>query len=243
MSLSSSELVNTLVLPVLVGLVGGVLSAFVTWVTERAKRIRTNREQQIESSTEICRKVIKAMDELYALMKNDVWYVAWRKRQGKAEGSASLAGGIVESDEKTWESYRESLGNWRSHEITYETELRGYFGKTGYEAYLFLDIISKIDKASSILRSVYYEEPDEEMQKVMNSQQTSKEEYFALVHQMREQISRLSSTMIHCLQVGNVGTMADEEVPIPESEHEEAYELLGAETSKAFQSLSTLIRN
>jgi hypothetical protein len=219
--------------PVLIGFVSAILAAFVSWVVEDASRRRSNRELQVNTAIEICQKITKAMDSLYALMKNEAWHVAWRKAQNESLYSEELA--LV--DEQKWATYNKLLDDWRSNTIAYETELQGTFGEQGYEAFLFLQISSTIELCAGHLWNIYYA-PDGEgemdsvlpvwrkgkavlenlcLDKSLSGQLESMETYFALLDQEKDQIAIMSTVMINCIQKHNVGNLRTHHVPVPES--------------------------
>ena len=256
-STSNIAYITRFTLPVLIGLIGAILSAFIGWMVERAQQTAENRRMQIQQSIDICKKVIDGLDRLYAIMNNDAWYIAWRKRCSAAAASSSSSehvdypASLVERDKDKWSKYNECLDEWRSHEIGYETELKGSFGNRGYEAYLFLDADVTIEKAASMIWDIYYGNeggvaptwsPDGKAsirEKVLDfskeGQLRSMNEYFALMDHLRDRIGTLSSTMIHCIQIQSVGNMAEAPVPIPEKEREEAEALLNGQVTRRFQ--------
>jgi hypothetical protein len=75
-----SEPVRYFVLPILIGLIGAVLSAFISFLTSRSESIKSNRDRQMARAIEICEEVIVSMDQVHASLCYDVWYVAWRRR-------------------------------------------------------------------------------------------------------------------------------------------------------------------
>jgi hypothetical protein len=233
---------ETFILPVLLGLVGGILSAFVAWVVERAKMIRSNREMQLQMSIDLCKKVIDTLDSLYAHMHNDAWHVAWRKA---TSDKYNYPDKLVAQDAKRWENYTKCLNQWRSNVIGYETELKGSFGHTGYESFLFLDANNIVEQSADMAWKIYYCVSEDStiptfkwiagkpvidkqlLDTTEAGQLQNMEEYFTLMDKLRDRISTLSSTMIYCIQVQNVGNLSGGEVPIPEEAREEAEALLG----------------
>mmetsp|Transcript_10522 Transcript_10522/g.15650 ORF Transcript_10522/g.15650 Transcript_10522/m.15650 type:complete len:249 (-) Transcript_10522:1120-1866(-) len=225
------EVLNTYVLPAFITLLGAALTTFVSWIVDLFRSRRENRIQQVEKATEVCDKIIASLDTLHALMKNEAWYIAWRKKVNNYP-----IDDMIESDKARWEKYQEALFDWSSHEIEYETELRGYFGENGYEAYLMAEIVEKIDYASTMLWKIYYQSDDganakdEDLLMWKKGQPTtvysargkrrgeSMRDYFLVVDRLRECIASLSATMIHCLQCQNVGNLKKKQVPIPKFE-------------------------
>lgn len=241
-----SENLVTLVLPILIGFVGGVLSAFVSWIRERAVMARENREMKIKMSTELCRKIIDSLDAIYARMNNDAWHIAWRKA---TEQKFTYPEELVKQDEERWEKYIVCLDEWRSRLIGYETECKGFFGSTGYEAFLFLSCADLVERLAEQVWTVYYSprlcisETDaiptylwkdgkaivrkDILDTSEDGQRQDMELYFQQMETLKDRIAALSSTMIHCIQIMSVGNLADATVPVPEEDREEAEALLG----------------
>jgi hypothetical protein len=254
-SLSSTDIVRYLVLPILIGLIGGILSAFVSYIKERADARQQNRTMQVNKAIEICTKIIEAMDILYSHMRSDVWDIASRKKMAKQKmkGNAVLPQDLIDLDQEKWKTYLNCLDGWRHHEITYETELKAYFGKDGYEAFLFADIDNKIEQACDMVWDLYYgpegssttpvnyktfkagkKMAPADLNHAMAASQLHymKMEYFDIVAEMREQIATLSSTMISCIQAQNVGNLKASTVPVPdEAAHAHQMKVAGANKS------------
>jgi len=255
-----TDWVQIVVLPTIVGFIGALLTAFVSMIVERARKRRTNMEMQIKMSIELCNKVINAMDELFALMNNHAWYIAWRK---VTKGHYDYPGELLEQDQELWGKYRSSLEAWNKKQIAFETELKGSFGNAGYEAFLFLDGSRLIDQGADMLSKIYYapglhisddsiiptftfgKDGKAVMEKIIvdtseAGQLKHMEEYFALMDTLRGHIASLSSTMIHCIQRQSVGTLAEAPVPIPEEHREEAKALLGGEVTRRYVARTSL---
>jgi hypothetical protein len=65
--MSLSEPVRYFVLPILIGLIGALLSAFIQLLTNRSAQIKSNRDMQIAGpAIDICKSVIASMDTLHA---------------------------------------------------------------------------------------------------------------------------------------------------------------------------------
>mmetsp|Transcript_11023 Transcript_11023/g.16548 ORF Transcript_11023/g.16548 Transcript_11023/m.16548 type:complete len:290 (-) Transcript_11023:173-1042(-) len=255
-----TDWVQVVVLPTIVGFIGALLSAFVSRIVERARMRRENNEMQIKMSIELCNKVINAMDELFALMNNHAWYIAWRK---VTEGHYDYPGELLVEDQELWGKYRSSLQAWNKKQIAFETELKGSFGNTGYEAFLFLDGSRLIDQGVDMLSKIYYapgphisddsiiptftfgKDGKAVMEKIIidtseAGQLKNMADYFALMDTLRARIASLSSTMIHCIQRQSVGTLAEAPEPVPEEHREEAKALLGEEVTRRYVAHTSL---
>jgi hypothetical protein len=234
-----------LVMPLLIGVIIALLTAFISWTTEKARMIRDNREMQLKSSIAVCKKVIDALDALTSQMKDHAWFIAWRKCR-MVQNLESYPDGMVEQDQQKWNKYNETLDEWWSQAISCETELKGFFGNTGYEAFLFLRASSVIIEAASMLDPIYYGAEEGEttiptwnaadgtpaitklvLDTSQEGQLKSMQEYFNLMDQLTARITTLSSTMISCIQKQNVGNLAEAPVPVPEQDRDEARALFG----------------
>jgi hypothetical protein len=246
-SLTSIDIVRYLVLPILIGLIGGILSAFVSYIKEKAETRQQNRIMQVEKAIEVCTKIIESLDVLYSHMRSDVWDIAWRKTMMEKGSNKAFPQSLIELDQAKWNAYLACLDEWRHHEITYETELMAYFGNDGYEAFLFREVDNKIEQTSDIVWKIYYGSENSttpinykakkggnhqlapvDMQSnhamAMSQLQGMKMEFFEVVAEMREQIATLSSTMIKCIQAQNIGNLAKSVVPMPESANDQQEE-------------------
>jgi hypothetical protein len=220
--MSLSEPVRYFVLPILIGLIGAVLSAFISFLTSRSEKIKSNREMQVARAIEICRDVIASMDQVHASLSYDVWYVAWRRRMSKCTVKGEEEDPeLVAADKEHWNAYQTNLATFRSHELQYETELKASFGEDGYEASLFTNISRLMNQAADTLREIYYYDnattsssiddtgsnEKNTMILIAERKQASRKEFDVLLSDMGGQIKILSTTMIHCIQKTNVGSL------------------------------------
>jgi hypothetical protein len=128
------------VLPILIGFIGAVLSAFIKFLMDRSESTRSHRDLQMGKAMEIGKDVIVSMDQVCACLSYDMWHVAWRRRMSKykANKGQDVDPDLLASDKEHWEVYQTTLARWRSKQLHYETELKGSFGEDGYEALLFI---------------------------------------------------------------------------------------------------------
>jgi hypothetical protein len=210
------------VLPIVIGFIGDVLSAFITFLTNRSEKIRSNRDRQMAHAIDICKEVIASLDQVHASLSYDVWYVAWRRRMSRCTVKTEEDPEILAADKEQWKEYQTKLATWRSHGLQYETELKGSFGEDGYEALLFTRIARLMDQAADTLREIYYydnntkiagasssiDDNDEHMMILLaERKQASRKEFDVLLEDMGGKIKILSTTMIHCIQKLNVGNL------------------------------------
>jgi hypothetical protein len=216
---SISEPVRYFVLPIMIGFIGAILSAFVEYVKAKSEMAKTNRDMQIAKAIEICRDVIAMLDSMHAHFNYDVWHIAWRRALPPPKEDEEREA----SDKEKWNEYEKSLHEWRSHELQYETEIQGSFGEHGYEALLFAGSSRVINECSTTLREIYYFQDYYETM-TAEAKNNNRIEFDEMLKDMRGKIKILSAVMIHCVQKGFVGTLRGENVPndIPEEWHKEA---------------------
>jgi hypothetical protein len=215
-----SEPVLFLVLPIVLGFVGGALSAFNEMLKGKSEMMKTMRDMQMMKAIEVCKAVTVSMDHVHASLKYDVWYIAWRRALPSSEEDAEL----IESDKEQWKEYQEGLHEWRSHELQYETEMKAVFGEHGYEDLLFAGSSKLINQAAQILREIYYFHDSYENM-TAERKESSRVEFDILLTDMQGKIKILNATMIRLIQSGMVGTLRGADVPpeeIPEEWHKEA---------------------
>lgn len=204
-----------IVVPILIGIISSLVGFFLNMLSVKSERERTNRKMQVTKSVEVCTKVINTLDVLYSNFKYNAWYVAWRKA---LPPTADYVGSeLQKADEQQWKDYNMALTALREHQIEYETDLKGYFGATGIESKLFLEIDAVANEVADNLSMIYYSNelgdssmwlgqgpPKEGLTE--KDRLKSREECvhrFAFLH---SRIKVLSETMIHCIQVGYVGS-------------------------------------
>jgi hypothetical protein len=241
--MSLSEPVRYFVLPILIGLIGAVLSAFISFLTSRSESIKSNRDRQMARAIEICKEVIVSMDQVHASLCYDVWYVAWRRRMSKCTAKGEEEDPeLLAADKEHWKSYQTNLAEFRSHGLQYETELKASFGEDGYEAVLFTRIGRLMNQAADTLREIYYydnttksagagaisgidDSNDEHMMiLIAERKQASRKEFDVLLSDIGGQIKLLSATMIICIQKMNVGNLRGQapDNTVPDEMREEA---------------------
>jgi hypothetical protein len=252
--MSLSEPVRYFVLPILIGLIGAVLSAFISFLMSRSENIKSNRDTQLARAVEICKEVITSMDQVHASLCYDVWYVAWRRRMSKyaARGGEGEDPELLAADKEDWKTFQSTLATFRSHELQFETELKGSFGEDGYEALLFTRITRLMNQAADTLREIYYydnntkragsgassgidESNDEHMMiLIAEMKQARRKEFDVLLSDLGGQIKILSTTMIHCIQKMNVGTLGGQAPAdnVPAERREEAGTATSATSTK-----------
>jgi hypothetical protein len=229
--MSLSEPVRYFVLPILIGLIGAVLSAFISFLTSRSESIKSNRDKQMARAIEICKEVIVSMDKVHASLCYDVWYVAWRRRMSKCTAKGEEDPELLAADKENWKSYQANLAAFRSHGLQYETELKASFGEDGYEALLFTRIGRLVNQAADTLREIYYH--DNTTQSACAGANSgidySNDEHMMILIAERKsdmggQIKLLSATMIHCIQKMNVGNLRGQapDNTVPDEMREEA---------------------
>lgn len=227
--LATEDILRYLVSPVVIGAIGSGLAALINTLKDRSEMKRTNREMQVMKAVEICGKVIEAADDLHSRMKHDAWNIAWRNARPEKYNNNDKEKAM---DVAKWNEYIQSLDRWRKHEITYETELKGSFGDTGYEAFLFQGIVKRADECAGNIWTVYtkaetvmvFKEGIAVVEKRASSwteedQVASMEMNFENFEEMRNHIAMLSLTMIHCIQNLNIGNLSlpGQVIPVPES--------------------------
>mmetsp|Transcript_26316 Transcript_26316/g.39861 ORF Transcript_26316/g.39861 Transcript_26316/m.39861 type:complete len:257 (+) Transcript_26316:323-1093(+) len=206
--ITSEELLQTIGLPVIIGVVGAFLSAYISILVDSNRRKNKNLIMQLESATAICKKVVDAMEAIEAELNDYAWYVAKRRHMPKRNNDPQLA----KNDDQQWLEYLDCLKFWRAHNLGYETQIKAFFGSDGYEEFLFRDADDTIEKAAGIVLNVYYS----------NSKEVSSEEYFDLMARLQHSVYHISETMYYCinkLQVGNLRS-SSKGVPIPQGEKE-----------------------
>jgi hypothetical protein len=235
--MSLPEPVRFFVLPVMVGLIGAVLSAFIKILMDRSESTRSHRDLQMGKAIEISKDVIVSMDQVYACLSYDVWHVAWRRRMGRYKASrgeeVDADPDLLASDKEHWQVYQTTLAAWRSKGLHYETELKASFGEDGYEALLFARASRLLDQAADTLREIYYydynkkgtgvsstsDDNGEHMKMLMaERKRASRKEFDVFLEDIRGKIKMLSSTMIYCIQKEAVGTLrskapTDDDIP------------------------------
>jgi hypothetical protein len=204
-----SEPVLFLVLPIVLGFVGGALSAFNEMLKGKSEMMKTMRDMQMMKAIEVCKAVTVSMDHVHASLKYDVWYIAWRRALPSSKDEDEE---LIAADKEQWKEYQTNLTAWRSHALQYETEIQGSFGEHGYEALLFVRISQLINQAADTLREIYYCH-DSYANMTAERRQTSRTEFDALLKDMRGKIKILSATMIHCIQKLNVGSLRGQDPP------------------------------
>jgi hypothetical protein len=231
MSVTLSEPVRYFVLPILIGFIGAVLSAFIQFLISRSENIKSNRDMQMTRAIEICKEVIASMDQVRASLCYDVWHVAWRRRMRKftAKSEEEEDPDLLAADKENWNVFQTNLAAWRSHGLQYETELKASFGEDGYEAMLFARISQLMNQAADTLREIYYDDnntknagatssiDDNDEQNMMiliaERKQASRKEFDVLLEDLAGAIKMLSTTMIHCIQVMYVGNLRGGQAP------------------------------
>jgi hypothetical protein len=214
------ETIRFLVLPVVIGMLSTIVVAFNDYLKLRSQLRLSNREDQLKMAIEVCKKVVSAMDILYANTKHNAWYVVWRKSLPEANCASDKS--LLESEDASkWKQYTDALTMWRTQQISFETELKAVFGEVGYEAALFLEIDSLFEESSQKLFRIYYSQKEGEAVHAVftiDDQMRSKQEFSVILEKTRSKIKILSVTMIDCIQRENVGTLKGQVVPTPEKE-------------------------
>jgi hypothetical protein len=250
---SISEPVRYFVSPILIGLIGAVLSAFISFLTSRSENIKSNRDMQLARAIEICKEVIISMDQVHASLCYDVWYVAWRRRMSKCTAKGEVEDPeLLAADKEHWKIFQSNLATFRSHELQFETELKGSFGEDGYEALLFTRITRLMNQAADTLREIYHYDNNTErvgsgassgidesngenmMILIAERKQASRREFDVLLSDLRGLIKMLSTTMIHCIQKMDVGTLRGQAPAdnVPDERREEAGAVTSATSTK-----------
>jgi hypothetical protein len=224
MSVTLSEPVRYFVLPILIGFIGAVLSAFIQFLKSRSENIKSNRDLQMARAVEICKEVIASMDQVHASLCYDVWHVAWRRRMSKCTmKSEEEDPDLLAADKENWNVYQTNLAAWRSHGLQYETELKASFGENGYEALLFTRISRLMNGAADTLSEIYYgasssidDNDEHKMILIAERKQASRKEFDVLLEEMEGAIKMLSTTMIHCIQKMYVGNLRGQAPAVPD---------------------------
>ena len=254
-----SEPVRYFVLPILIGFIGAVLSAFISFLTSRSESIKSNRDTQLARAVDICKEVILAMDQVHASLSYDVWYVAWRRRMSKrtAKGEGEDPELLAAEDNEHWKTFQSNLATFKSHELQLETELKGSFGENGYEAFLFTSITHFVNQAADTLRETYHydnntkkavsgassgidESNDEHMMiLIAEMKEASRKEFDVLLSDLGRLIKILSNTMLHCIQNMDVGTLRGQAPAdnVPDERREEAGTATSATSTNIYGTL------
>jgi hypothetical protein len=210
-----------IIVPILIGIISSMVGFFLNSLSAESDRVRTIRDMQTTKAIEICVKVIATLDAVNSKLKYSAWHVAWRKA---LPPTADYVGSdLYKADEQRWEDYNVALTTLRDHQIEHETDLKGYFGDTGFEPNLFLEIDAMLNEIANILSIIYHshdsgdstiwlghgkaylEIPKDGFTK--EDRLKSRDEFVRLFAFTECRIKILAETMIKCIQVQNVGTI------------------------------------
>eukprot|EP00527_Entomoneis_sp_CCMP2396_P001484 CAMPEP_0198140270 /NCGR_PEP_ID=MMETSP1443-20131203/3459_1 /TAXON_ID=186043 /ORGANISM="Entomoneis sp., Strain CCMP2396" /LENGTH=238 /DNA_ID=CAMNT_0043802643 /DNA_START=136 /DNA_END=849 /DNA_ORIENTATION=+ len=199
------SLIDTILPPIVIGLVTTVVARLITRMVEVSNRNRVKRESQILGATKICDAVMLCVDTHFSRTKYLAVETAFR------QGSSFSF--FAEQDEKTMNEYRQSLANMRQQHITFETKLKAFFGERGYEGRLYHAILNQFDVVDGLLRQRYYSghtssssNGDTPLDAKVEDE-AARQRILQLLEDTHGKIKTLSSTMTFCIQKMHVGTL------------------------------------